>query len=138
MPAPRVAFAFVDFPPNTLTNISVINTPPTGSHALKTWKNAGGFVQKKRCFAPQVFLVCSSTSVVQLAKSNSLVRALAGAALSYCDLPPPVGAQRVRGFHFERIRARDANGSVPCFLNQLLRLGIRFASSGLRWLFTCK
>jgi hypothetical protein len=82
MPAPRVAFAIVDFSPNTLTNISVIKMPPTGSHALKTWKNAGGFVRKKWCFAPQVFLVCLSTSVVQVTKSNSpRARACRGYAL---------------------------------------------------------
>jgi hypothetical protein len=38
------------------------------------------------------------------------------------------------GVHFEHIRARDANGLVTCFLNQPLCPGIRFASSGLRWL----
>jgi hypothetical protein len=50
----------------------------------------------------------------------TFVRALAGATLRYCDLPQPVGAQRVRGFHFERTRARDANGLVTCVLNQPL------------------
>jgi hypothetical protein len=63
-----------------------------------------------------------------------LVRALAGATLRYCSLLQPAGAQRVRGFRFERIRARDANGLVTCFLNQPLGPEYASLSSGLCWL----
>jgi hypothetical protein len=140
MPAPRVAFAIVDFPPNTLTYISVINTPPTGPHALQTVEECKEICPKKAvfCAAGISCLFIHQHLWFELQNQIHLVRALAGAALSYCNLPQPVGAQRVRGFRFEHIRAREANGLVTCFLNQLLRPGIRFASSGLRWLFTCK